>query len=668
MGLWLRRRDWQWRSDPPDQQGSGWQPLPPRPQPLKPSQSQQLWLQTREPLPGGWYLFGIRHRGDNRRATGWLQVGQAPFRQGRPMHPVRRRWRVVRAGRSGLLSLELQRVIQPLQLQELWLLRLWGWDAWRRIRRRLRSANATPRPDRKPELWRQYNRLLNAQAHRHALVSYTSWQQLVEQPMLAALPRCSAEEEAQIAVHHWGSTPHAELCSRWVMVVNAGSQLSAWATEVLLEACRQAPQALLFYGDEDWINTQGERHNPQFKPAWNRELCWSSSDYSNHWLVAADLWNRWISEATPLQLSSWQGMVLGLLNQLESEPAQVCHIPLVLSHRVAAAAPPQPLPASALQQLLSREQHTGHPSPAVSQTSANQGYRLHWALPTSTLLSVVIPTRDRVELLEACLRSIESHPAGCKLEIVVADNDSVEPQTLAWLSQFAANSSPRQRHHVVGVPGPFNYSRINNTAVEHCRGSVLLLLNNDVELLSDGWGADLAANALLTDVGCVGAQLLYPDGTVQHGGVILGIGGIAGHAHQDLPADAAGYRGRLQLSQELSAVTAACLAISRENWAQLGGLDERHLAVNYNDVDLCLRAKQLGLRNLYLPQVKAIHHESKSRGRPEGAAFRQWRREWAVMERRWGPWLKADPAYSPHLSLEAADWSLALQQNVPLVR
>jgi GT2 family glycosyltransferase len=162
--------------------------------------------------------------------------------------------------------------------------------------------------------------------------------------------------------------------------------------------------------------------------------------------------------------------------------------------------------------------------------------------------------------------------------------------------------------------------------------------------------------------------LLYPDHTIQHAGVVLGVGGLAGHAHQDFPGNASGYQRRLQLAQEVSAVTAACLAISRENWDALGGLDAKELAVNYNDVDLGLRAQAHGLRNLYLPQVRARHHESKSRGRPEGAAFRQWKREWKVMEQRWGSQLGQDPAYSPHCSLEAADFSLALRSGVPLVR
>jgi GT2 family glycosyltransferase len=434
----------------------------------------------------------------------------------------------------------------------------------------------------------------------------------------------------------------------------------------LAEALRQAPQTTLLYGDEDEIGNDRKRHSPQFKPAWNRELFWCNPAYSSCWVVAAELWNQWLAQASSLPPAcGWQGMLLGLLSQLQGNEDCITHVPLVLSHQSCHTSP-EALPAGDLQLLLQKE--LGLQAPKVFDCSTGHGYRLQWPLPATALLSVVIPTRDRPELLQACLKSIERFPAGCDLEIVVADNGSVEPETLVLFERFRSKDRAGQRQIVVSVPGPFNYSRINNVAVEYSKGSVILLLNNDVEFLHEGWGLELASHALRPGIGCVGAQLLYPDHTVQHGGVILGVGGIAGHAHQDFPGDAQGYHGRLHLAQELSAVTGACLAISREHWQELGGLDATHLAVNYNDVDLGLRARQLGLRNLYLPQVRAIHHESKSRGRPEGAAYRQWRQEWAVMERRWGKLLFEDPAYSPHLSLEAADWSLALRPAAPLVR
>ena len=570
------------------------------------------------------------------------------------MYPVRRRWRVVRLRRSAHLLLELERVQQPLRLEELWLLRIPAWDAWRRIRRRLKASGRTT------ELWRPYNQLLAGQARRHALVPYERWQRLVERPAVEALAPLSATELEQFHAYRFGDPAQPIPTGHWLVVTQPGVTLTAWALQAVAAARRQKPEAHLLYGDEDQLTPTGERQCPQFKPAWNQELCWCDPHYSSCWFVAAELWNQWLASGTAQSLASWQHLVLALQAQLNDPSARIGHIPMVLSHRQGAPSPEELNPLQ-VEPFLPQ-------GGRASVTAGGLGYRLHFPLAKSHCLSVIIPTRDRLELLQACLGSIDKHAPGCQIELLIADNGSQEEKTLQWLRQFAAASSPMRRQVVVNAPGPFNYSAINNLAVQHGQGTVLLLLNNDVEFLHPGWGHELASHALRPGIGCVGAQLLYPDHTIQHAGVMLGVGGLAGHAHQDFPADASGYQRRLQLAQEVSAVTAACLAISLKTWDALGGLDEQQLAVNYNDVDLGLRAQALGLRNLYLPQVRAIHHESKSRGRPEGAAFRQWRREWKVMEQRWGAALVQDRAYSPHCSLEAADFSLALRSGVPLVR
>lgn len=623
---------------------------------LEADEAQTLWLRTWQPVKRGWYLFGIRHRGENRRCTGWIYPeGRPGFRQGRPMYPVRRRWRVVRLRHSARLLLELERVQQPLRMEELWLLRIPAWDTWRRIRRRLKASGTTT------ELWRQYNQLLAGQARRHALVPYERWQRLVEQPAVEALAPLSEAQRDAFHTYVFGDPVERIPAGHWLVVMQPGVTVTAWALQAVASAKRQRPEVQLLYGDEDQITPMGERQCPQFKPAWNQELCWCDPHYSSCWFVAAELWNQWLTSATAQSPDNWQQLVLALQALLSNPTTQIGHIPMVLNHRQGAPAQEELTPHR-LQPFL--------PEGVQASVTAGGGlgYRLHFPLAKTTCLSVIIPTRDRLELLQACLGSIDKHNPGCQLELVIADNGSCEAQTLQWMRQFAAASNPERRQIVVNAAGPFNYSAINNLAVQHCRGSVLLLLNNDVEFLHPGWGYELASHALRPGIGCVGAQLLYPDHTIQHAGVVLGVGGLAGHAHQDFPADASGYQRRLQLAQEVSAVTAACLAISRTTWDGLGGLDAKQLAVNYNDVDLGLRAQAHGLRNLYLPQVKAIHHESKSRGRPEGAAFRQWRREWRVMEQRWGELLTNDPTYSPHLSLEAADFSLGLRRNVPLVR
>ena len=576
------------------------------------------------------------------------------------MYPVRRRWRVVRLRHSAHLLLELKRIEQPLQLEELWLVRIPAWDASRRIKRRLWASIGGLPLRKKSQLWRQYNQLLKAQAKQHGLDLYDNWQRLIEQPAISALPQLSEAQRDEFHSSVFGDPVQPMPPGHWLVLTQPGVTLTAWALKAVAAARRQKPDAQLLYGDEDLISPTGGRQRPQFKPAWNQELCWCDPNYSSCWFVAAKLWNQWLASAPAQSPDSWQHLVLALQAQLNEPSTRISHIPLVLSHRQGALTP--------------EELNPRHVEPFLPQggrasvTAGGRGYRLHFPLAKATCLSVIIPTRDRLELLQACLSSIDKHDPGCQLELLIADNGSCEGNTLQWLRQFAADSSPERRQVVVNAAGPFNYSAINNLAVQHCRGSVLLLLNNDVEFLHPGWGYELASHALRPGIGCVGAQLLYPDHTIQHAGVVLGVGGLAGHAHQDFPGAASGYQRRLQLAQEVSAVTAACLAISRTTWDALGGLDAQQLAVNYNDVDLGLRAQAVGLRNLYLPQVKAIHHESKSRGRPEGAAYRQWRSEWKVMEQRWGTQLRQDRAYSPHCSLEAADFSVALRSEAPLVR
>ena len=645
-----------------DTSTEGWQPLAKSNFQLQTSADQQIRLQTSRQIKRGWYLFGIRQRSENRRCTGWLRrIGQKELRQGRPMYPIRRRWRVIRLAQSGVVQLTLERVHNPLRLEELWLIRLPTWDAWRRIRRRLSSnSGATPRESRST-LWRQYNKVLNSQARKQSLVSYARWQHLVEGPRITGLPELTCKQALGLHIYRLGE-PLCEIeDGHWTAIFPGdGYELAKWAIRGVAMASEIKPDAVLFYGDEDCISPAGERCQPQFKPAWNQELCTTDPHYSQCWFVEGEFWNNWLQSRNQQSLSSWQELVLGLQGLIKEPGQQIGHIPMVLSHRTTGKLP-KPVPPDKLQQLIAEKAR-------VQLRPEGLGYELVWPLPAETILSVIIPTRDRLELLQACLASIEAQEPGCRIEIVIADNGSRETKTLTFLEAFEASSSRERRQVVVRTPGPFNYSRINNMAAKQCVGSVLLLLNNDVEFMSPGWGKQLASNALRPEIGCVGAKLLYPDRTIQHAGVILGVGGIAGHAHQDLEVGETGYFRRLSLSQEVSAVTAACLAISRDNWVRLKGLDEDKLAVNYNDVDLCLRAVRLGLRNLYLPQVLGLHHESKSRGRPEGESFIQWRKESAVMKSRWGHLLKKDPAYHPYLSLEAADFSLALHQDAPKVR
>ena len=251
----------------------------------------------------------------------------------------------------------------------------------------------------------------------------------------------------------------------------------------------------------------------------------------------------------------------------------------------------------------------------------------------------------RVDLLQTCLNGIAAtgYP---DIEVIVVDNDSDDPQTL----DFLAGLDPA-RHRVLRHEGAFNYSAINNRAVGEAQGRLLCLLNNDIEVIEPNWLTTMATQALREDVGAVGARLLYPDGRIQHAGVVIGMGNAAGHAHRLLHPDEEGYFHRHALPQFASAVTAACLVVVRDRFLAVGGLDERNFSVAFNDVDLCMRLNQRGWQSLYEPRATLIHHESVSRGLDgDSVGAARFAGELAALQRLWRTAEVVDPFHHPQLS------------------
>lgn len=284
----------------------------------------------------------------------------------------------------------------------------------------------------------------------------------------------------------------------------------------------------------------------------------------------------------------------------------------------------------------------GTVSPGVFGTT-----QVQWSLPVrKPTVSVIIATRDRLELLRTCVEGVlhaTDYPA---LDVIIADNESVEPETLAYMKEAAADP----RVQVVRWPHPFNYSAINNYAVRHAAGEYICLLNNDIEVIEPQWLTEMMREAVQPGVGAVGARLLYPDRSIQHAGVAIGIGNAAGHAHRGLAEGEPGYFAQALIARGASAVTAACLVVRKDHFDAVGGLDEEHLAVAYNDVDLCLKLQELGLSNIYTPLATLIHHESKSRGldfAPEH--LERYMRELRVFQERWGTDRLVDPWHHPGL-------------------
>jgi GT2 family glycosyltransferase len=344
-----------------------------------------------------------------------------------------------------------------------------------------------------------------------------------------------------------------------------------------------------------------------------------------------------------------------------SKPERVRHIPAVLYHwRRSDDAPSYS--ASSLDRCI-RAAHRaivdfldarGVAADVVPAPQIRQFHRVVYRLPDpAPKVSVIIPTRRRADLLGPCVDSLLTRTEYPSLEIVIVDNDSDDPQAVALLGQLAKRPGIR----IIAHPGPFNFSAINNHAVAETDAAVLALLNNDVEITHPDWLREMVARALQPDVGAVGAKLFYPNGTIQHAGIVTGLGGdrIAGHPYTEAPRDTAGSFGDLLLAREVSAVTAACMVIRRSVFVEVGGFDEANLPVAYNDVDLCLRLRERGYRNILTPFAELVHRQSASRGTDDLPAQRdRLRGEMDYMRRRWGDALLHDPYFGPNFSLDSA--------------
>jgi GT2 family glycosyltransferase len=279
--------------------------------------------------------------------------------------------------------------------------------------------------------------------------------------------------------------------------------------------------------------------------------------------------------------------------------------------------------------------------------------------PHSFQMSLILNWNGLKDTIE-CLESLKkiTYP---NYEVIVVDNGSDDPQTLAYFDTIKSD----QRVRILRDDRPFNYSALNNRAVQVARGELVGLINNDIEVISPEWLSEMVSIALQVGVGAVGARLWYPDNTLQHGGVVIGLGGVAGHSHKYFPKGNPGYFGRAISQQSFSAVTAACLVVRRSVFLEIGGFEEEKLKVAFGDVDFCLRLREAGYRNVWTPYAELYHHESATRGY-EDTPEKQIRfaGEVQYMQNRWGSLLLNDPAYSPNLTLDSEDFSYAWPPRV----
>ncbi|MDB5972494.1 MAG: hypothetical protein JWQ90_4944 [Hydrocarboniphaga sp.] len=430
---------------------------------------------------------------------------------------------------------------------------------------------------------------------------------------------------------------------------------------VALEINRD-PRPEVIYTDEDKIDERGRRFMPHLKPDWNPELL-----LSNNYIAHLAIYRRRLVEDVGRLRAGTDGSQdydLILRCTARCRPEQVRHIPVVLYHwraihgSTARAASAKTYTQTAGYRALSHHLHDV-PGARIEDGRYPNMYRVRFPLgDPPPRVSIIIPTRDGFDHLSQCLRSLRELTAYPNFEVLIVDNQSRDPATLRLFDEQAQMPDTR----VLPFDAPFNYAAINNMAAGQASGELLLLLNDDIEITDPDWLAEMVSWVLRPGIAVVGAKLLYPDQTVQHAGVVLGAGGVAGHGHLGSAAESPGYMGRLWQPQRVSAVTAACLLVRREVFEALGGLDAQNLPVAFNDVDLCLRVAETGRHIVWTPHACLIHHESKSRGLDDTPQKRErFEREIAYMHERWGPQLWNDPFYHPGFSMKLADYSLSAE-------
>ena len=481
------------------------------------------------------------------------------------------------------------------------------------------------------------------------------------QPQVRAVLNAYAARDSRIHVTYRPSNGGISACTNtalesvsgeWIVLLDHDDTLAEHALYFVAVTLLEHPGAAVIYSDEDKLDEVGRRHDPYFKPDFDEELFLGQNFVNHLGAYRADLATdvRGLREG----LDGSQDWDFALRVHAAAPDAEIVHVPFVLYHwrqtrqmfSTKELARARSSAATAVRDYLAS---TGQPATIRAEDRSTYLLIRRRIAPSRPKVSVIVPTRDRADLLRTCVDGLLHGTNYAPMELILIDNGSSTPDAGALLDQLQRTDDVT----VIRDDGPFNFSRLVNRGVAVSTGSVCVLLNNDVEVIEPGWLSEMVSHAVRRDVGAVGGLLYYPDDTIQHAGVALGPGGVAGHAYLRWPRTSTGYFGQLTLAHNVSAVTAACLAVRREIYDEVDGFNERDLSVAFNDVDFCLRLRRVGYRVIWTPHAKLYHHESASRGyetTPE--KIRRFGAEVAYMRSTWGSVLDTDPFYNPNLSLD----------------
>lgn len=445
----------------------------------------------------------------------------------------------------------------------------------------------------------------------------------------------------------------------WTALLDHDDILPEDALYWVADAINRFGDIELIYSDEDKINDGGNRFGAYFKPDWNLDLFYSHNMFSHLGIYRTNLIRQVGGFRLGYEGSQDYDLALRCIEQISEK--QIYHIPRILYHwRVHEESTAHSSDAKPYAMLAGERALNDH----LKRTGAKgtvkyigTGYAPSYPINGSPpLVSIIIPTKDKGDLLQSCIKSIFRRTNYSNFEIIIMDNGSTDKKTIRYLEKLNRD----RRISVIKEDREFNYSLLNNIGVEKSSGSVICLLNNDIEVKSSDWLSVMVSHALRPEIGSVGAKLYYPNDTIQHAGVVLGLGGIAAHAHKGFPKYEYGYFGRAVLTQNYSAVTGACLVVEKSKYLEVGGLNEKQLAVAYNDIDFCLKLKEKGYRNVWTPSAELYHNESATRGNEELPEKKErLRKEAEYMIKQWGNLITNDPAYNPNLTLADEDFSLA---------
>ena len=453
----------------------------------------------------------------------------------------------------------------------------------------------------------------------------------------------------------------------FVALLDHDDELAIHALYAVALELQSHPEADLLYSDEDKLDEEGVRFAPYFKPQWNPDLLLGQNFISHLGVYRREVLKK--AGGFRVGCEGCQDWDLALRISEQIPASHIRHVPGVLYHwraiegSTARAVEEKDYIVEAARRVIRDHcERTGKDAEILPVRGSHS--RVRHRLPETPLVSIVIPTHNQLKLLRQGIEALRSKTTYPNYELVVVDNRSDDPAALAYLEDLERRGAAR----VLRYPHPFNYSAINNFAVAHAAGELVCLMNNDMEVITPDWLEEMASQALRPGIGAVGAMLYYPDDTIQHAGVILGLGGVAGHLFSRMPRHTDGYFNRARLVQNFTAVTAACLVVRRSTYQQVGGFNER-LKVAFNDVDFCLKLHTGGWRNLWTPHAEFYHHESASRGLEDTAEKHQrFVGEVEYMQEHWQAMIADDPAYNLNLWLEDGECRLASPPRLELLR